>query len=101
MSAYDTQGNGKQLMQYRGSVSPAKSRRTVKTLVELTIGVVGLIGVMLAQMASSQQMINSGNANHYQQSIISEFGSDISEKVERISKVSPVVSKISLSNILF
>ncbi|MBV1909647.1 MAG: hypothetical protein KUG78_10020 [Kangiellaceae bacterium] len=77
----------------------AQNRRTIKSLVELTIGIIGLIGIMLAQIASSDK------TNHHSKlhpaSAISEMGSDFSEKVESISKVSPMASKISFSNIIF
>ena len=77
------------------------NRRAVKTMVEVTIGVIGIIGIMLAQIASNHEAEIAEHSSNSQQSIMSSFGNGISEKVESISKVSPMASQINLSNILF
>lgn len=82
-------------------VSSAKNRRTTKLLVEISIGIIGLIGIMLAQIAESDTALENQKAHGKQSYEISQISDNISEKVEKLSHVSPVVSQITLTNILF
>jgi hypothetical protein len=83
------------------SVSTAKSRRTMKLIVEMSIGIIGLIGIMLAQIAESNAAFNGQNSHKKQGYEISNIGNNFSEKVETLSQVPPAVSQITLTNILF
>ena len=96
-----TQGTSKELNMKTNSVSSAKSRRTIKLVVQLSIGIIGLIGIMLAQIAD-RKVKNDMQILHSQQAYsISDFSHGISDKVERLSQVQPAVRQITLANILF
>ncbi len=81
--------------------SSAKSRRTMKLLVELSIGIIGLIGIMLAQIADNDTAAKNQNVLATQSYEISHLSNNFSEKVEKLSQVPPAVSQITLTNILF
>ncbi len=81
------------------------TRRASKTLVELSIGIVGIIGVMLAQIASNhagpeikQTSYSSTSENVH---IVYQFTDNITERVASLNEVSPMATKINLVNILF
>ncbi len=81
--------------------SAGRSRRTIKLMVEMSIGIIGLIGIMLAQIAdrqSSQLPTVGAVESNYR---ITDVQGDLTDRVENFSQVSPAVSQITLANIFF
>jgi phosphotransferase system glucose/maltose/N-acetylglucosamine-specific IIC component len=99
MITQTSQGNS-EIAAYNASRS-RKSRRTIKLLVQLSIGIIGLIGVMLAQIADSKKLRSSESEQLSQPHAITSLSHGISDKVESLSQVTPVVSQVTLANILF
>ena len=82
-------------------VNKMGNRRASKMLVELSIGIIGMIAVMLAQIASHQ----STKANNLQSStnsnVVYRLTDDIADKVASLTEVSPMATQVNWLNILF
>ncbi len=87
------------------------NRRTSKMLVELSIGIIGIIAVMLAQIASHQSTepmkrqsndLHSNNPHfNGQGSVVYQLTDDIAGKVASLTEVSPLATRVNWLNILF
>jgi len=81
------------------------SRRANKTLVEFSIGVIGVIGFMLALLANKPPLdetakgLTQKNSAVYQ--LDDNFADDLADKVASMTEVSPMATKVNLVNILF
>lgn len=67
------------------------TKRYSKLLVQLTIAAMGIIGIMLTQIASNDQG----------EPLLDNSVKQMSQKVASISQVSPLASQVNLLNILF
>jgi len=81
------------------------SRRANKTLVEFTIGIIGLIGIMLALIANNPSQSEPGSGLSAQptqnSNMVYQLTDDIADKVASMTEVSPMATKVNLVNILF
>jgi len=81
------------------------SRRANKTLVEFSIGVIGVIGFMLALLANKPPLdeaatnLTPKNSAVYQ--LNDNFANNLADKVASMTEVSPMATKVNLVNILF
>lgn len=66
------------------------TKRYSKLLVQFTIGALGIISIMLAQLANDQN-------NRLLEGTVKK----VSQRVESLSQVSPLASQVNLLNILF
>jgi len=81
------------------------SRRTSKTLVELSIGIIGIIGIMLAQIANNKSQhglsIELGSQPTQNANVVYQLTNQNAKKVASMTEVSPMTIKVNLANILF
>ena len=82
-------------------VNKTNHRRVSKMLVEFSIGIIGIIAVMLAQIAShhSEKAVNlqtTGNGN-----IVHQLTDEFANKVASLTEVSPMATQVNWLNILF
>ncbi len=82
------------------------NRRASKMLVELSIGIIGIIAVMLAQIAShqsSEEMKRQSNNLYFNShgSVVYQLTDDIADKVASLTEVSPMATQVNWLNILF
>jgi len=80
----------------------ANHRRVNKTLVEFAIGIVGIIGIMLAQIG--QQSASNNNLTVQSElakaNIAYQLSGSITRKAASLSAVSPIASAVNWNNIL-
>lgn len=84
-----------------GIVKKTNNRRASKMLVELSIGVIGIIGVMLALIASEHSGKVVDTSSISSTSVVYRLTDDLTNKVAGLTEVSPLATKVNLVNILF
>ena len=77
------------------------NRRASKMLVELSIGIIGLIAIMLAQIASHQLTEEMKLQSNSHASAVYQLTDDIADKVASLTEVSPMATQVNWLNILF
>ena len=93
-------------MNASSKVKNVSNRRASKMLVEFSIGIIGIIAVMLAQIASHQsdqdmkRQSNKLNSNSHG-SVVYQLTDDIADKVASLTEVSPMATQVNWLNILF
>ncbi len=95
-----TGGDQKQI-NASAKINKTNIRRASKMLVELSIGIIGIIAVMLAQIASrhAEKEVNLQTTdNGY---IVYQLTDDFANKVASLTEVSPTVTQVNWLNILF
>ena len=76
-------------------------RRMSKMLVELTIGIVGIIGIMLAQIASHHSTDDMNSLSSNKVHVMYQITDDIADKTASMKLVSPIIGHTSILDILF
>lgn len=77
------------------------NRRASKMLVELSIGIIGIIAVMLAQIASHQSAKEVNLQSNVSSNVVYRLSDDIADKVASLTEVSPMATQVNWLNILF
>ncbi len=93
--------NDHQQVKVSGLVKKINNRRASKMLVELSIGVIGIIAIMLAQIAShhSDRVVDMPSKNDA--NVVYQLTDSVANKVASLAEVSPMATKVNLLNILF
>lgn len=95
-----TSDKDKQMNAYP-KANKVSNRRASKMLVELSIGIIGLIAIMLAQIASHQSAEVMKLQSSSRGSVVYQLTDDIADKVASLTEVSPMATKVNWLNILF
>ena len=100
-----TSDKDKQMNAY-SKAQKVSNRRASKMLVELSIGIIGLIAIMLAQIANQQStedmklQSNKMHSNSHE-SVVYQLTDNIADKVASLTEVSPMATKVNWLNILY